>query len=239
MTPRSSPNRDRPASRYAVYIAPEPGSLLAQFGRAWLGYDPETGRPAERETFGLDPGFVERITAAPAVYGLHATVKAPFRLSGRYSVEGLKARLDRFAANRRRFSVGRLTVRRLGNFLALMPERTEETRWLVAQCTFGFDAFRAPLSAQERARRLSDALTPHQKVLLGLYGYPFVLGEYRFHVTLTGPLSEEERAIAEPALQAALKPILSEPLEIASLCLFAQPVAGAPFRLVARCPLRA
>ena len=239
MNPRQSPDLETPAWRYAIYVAPEPETLLAQFGRAWLGYDPEAGRRAERESFGLDATFVQRITAAPAVYGLHATLKAPFRLSERYSVEGLKDRLARFAANRRRFSVGALHLSRLGDFLALTPDRMAEANWLAAHCAVGFDGFRAPLSAQERARRRGASLTPHRKVLLELYGYPFVLNEYRFHLTLTGPLTDEERAIAEPALRAALKPILSEPLEIASICLFAQPAAGAPFRLLSRWPLTA
>ena len=43
LTSTPSQNDPKSAWRYAVYIAPEPGSTLAQFGRAWLGYDPETG----------------------------------------------------------------------------------------------------------------------------------------------------------------------------------------------------
>ena len=41
----------------------------------------------------------------------------------------------------------------------------------------------------ELARRRAGGLTPRQDELLQRWGYPFVLEEFRFHMSLTGPLS--------------------------------------------------
>jgi 2'-5' RNA ligase len=227
------------AWRYAVYFAPEPETPLARFGRTWLGYDPETGRKADRDTLGLDPALAAHVTAAPALYGLHATLKAPFRLHENRTAGALRDRLARLAASHRRFFAGRLELTRIGDFLALTPERRAEANRLAAHCLLGLDAFRAPLTPAERDHRNNEALTPYRRLLLELYGYPFVLGEYRFHITLTGALDDGERDIVEPALRAALNPLLAEPLEIASLCLFTQPAAGERFTVAGRWPLAA
>lgn len=220
--------------RYAVYFVPEASSALARFGRAWLGYDVETGEAVPRETLGLDPALAERVTATPAIYGLHATLKAPFRLAADRTVDELEARLRRLARSQRTIPAGPLTLARLGNFLALTPGHAPRLGWLAAHCTVGLDAFRALLTDGERARRRAAGLNAHQTVLLETYGYPYVLSEFRFHVTLTGALEDADRAVVEPALRRALGPILAEPLDIGSLCLAVQPAAGERFRVVSR-----
>jgi hypothetical protein len=49
----------------------------------------------------------------------------------------------------------------------------------------GFDDFRAPATDAELARRAPASLTPRQRELLKTWGYPYVLDEFRFHLTLT------------------------------------------------------
>ncbi|MEO1460174.1 MAG: DUF1045 domain-containing protein, partial [Pseudomonadota bacterium] len=61
-------------ARYAVYWAPRPESGLARAGAAWLGWDPATG--ASDPERAADPRV-----EAPRRYGLHATLKPPFRLA--------------------------------------------------------------------------------------------------------------------------------------------------------------
>ena len=60
-----------------------------------------------------------------------------------------------------------------------------------------FDSFRAPLTPEDRARRNPSALTPRQRDYLDRWGYPYVLEDFRFHMTLTGRLDAERR---EPVL---------------------------------------
>ncbi|MFN3614080.1 MAG: phosphonate metabolism protein, partial [Rubrimonas sp.] len=67
-------------ARYAIYYAPEPGSALARAGAAWLGADPAGAPPPPIEPAGLPRPRAELVSRA-ARYGLHATLKAPFRLA--------------------------------------------------------------------------------------------------------------------------------------------------------------
>jgi len=60
-----------------------------------------------------------------------------------------------------------------------------------------FDKFRAPLTADDRARRNPSALTPRQCEHLDRWGYPYVMEDFRFHMTLTGRLEAQRR---EPIL---------------------------------------
>ena len=66
-------------TRYAIYYAPDPGPL-ADFGAAWLGWDIASGRAVAPPDIGPLPRPVEEITRTPRKYGLHATIKPPFRL---------------------------------------------------------------------------------------------------------------------------------------------------------------
>ncbi|MGI9384600.1 MAG: DUF1045 domain-containing protein [Methyloligellaceae bacterium] len=226
-------------ARYAIYYAPEPGSPLAHFGRTWFGYDAEAGvAVANRQDYGLGPDFVARVTATPRRYGLHGTLRAPFRLAPGIRPDELIDALAAFAATRPAVSAGEVGLSRLGRFLALTPlGKTQDIDRLHTQCIFAFDRFRAPLSAAERTRRQTPGLTANQRVLLAQWGYPFVLSEYRFHISLTGPLSAHECERITPVLIPALKDLQGEKLHIGAICLFAEPSNGGAFRLVARVPL--
>ena len=64
---------------------------------------------------------------------------------------------------------------------------------LAADCTTIFDAFRAPMSPQERARRLASGLNPSQIANLDRWGYPYLFADFRFHMTLTGKIEAGRR----------------------------------------------
>ncbi|MEX2455572.1 MAG: DUF1045 domain-containing protein, partial [Rhodospirillaceae bacterium] len=83
----------------------------------------------------------------------------------------------------------------------------------------------------ELARRRAAGLTPAQNALLQRWGYPYVLEEFRFHITLTGRLDADARPRFEKALESALAPALGRPLTVDSLCLFVQPAPDARFHL--------
>lgn len=239
MTSIPGPQLGTADTRYAVYFAPAPDTPLAQFGRTWLGYDAETGTTIpERRDYGLGLDLTARITATPRRYGLHATLRAPFRLAPGAEPGDLVEALARFAAFRPAVPLGRLGLTRIGDFLALVPlGDTDAVDRLHIQCLFGFERFRAPLTPAEQARRRAPGLSPYQSLLLAQWGYPFVLSEYRFHVTLTGPLSPVEAERIAPALAPALKHVECEALDINALCLFAETGDGSPFRLIERVPL--
>jgi len=212
--------------RFAIYWAPEAGPL-ASFAAAWLGWDPARGQDvAHPEVPGL-PAPVEALTEAPRKYGFHGTLKAPFRLVEGATQDGLRAALAAFAARTAPVTLDGLRLTRLDRFLALLPEGEEAplTR-LAGEIVEAFEPFRAPLSPEDMLRRQADALPPRQRDLLGRYGYPYVMEEFRFHLTLTGPLEPQEAEAAHAALAPAIAPLLPRPFRIAAICLFGEAADG-------------
>lgn len=224
------------AARYAIYWAPPEGSPLAAIGEPWLG------RSAARDEALAQPdlpGFAREeivaATAEPRRYGLHATLKAPFRLVRDASAAALEEALARFARTTPFAAAAPLILKRIGRFIALVPGADERAiTALAARAVEAFDAFRAPPDAAELERRLRAPLTPPQRDNIARWGYPYVMAEFRFHVTLTGAI---ERALAErlaPPLARLFAPAMAEPLALRELALFVEPAPGAPFRLVRR-----
>lgn len=219
--------------RYALYWAPPRDHPLWREGCAWLGRDPETG---ERIVPDLPDGMTEdrhaMLTAEPARYGWHGTLKPPFRLAGGESETGLDEAIRTFAASQAPFEVGRLVVRPLSGFLAVVPaERSALLDALAAACVSRFDAFRAPAEPGEVARRQRAGLTPAQQANLARWGYPYVMDEFRFHLTLTGRLAMDEAAPLGEVLAERFAGALAEPIRVAEVALYVEPAPGAPFIL--------
>jgi len=225
--------------RYALYWTPEQESPLAEFGRGWFGHDIEAGETvAERDSRGLGLNRLEQITGIPRRYGFHATLLAPFRLSDGMAVRGLKDRVQRFATQREPVKVGRLQLVRIADFLALAPQNDVFTlEAFHTECAFAFDRFRAPLSDTERARRLAPGLSYSQRLMLAQWGYPYMLADYRFHLTLTGPLDQSESDAIMGKLAANLQDICERPLTFKSISLCGDPGAGQPMKVLARIQL--
>lgn len=222
--------------RYAIYFAPGRDSPLWQVGCRWLGRDPETG--AELAPPAVPQRNIEGWRAATASarrYGFHATLKAPFRLAvGRTEGELVQA-IDAFAAGQRAFALPRLEVAELGEFLALRPAETSDRLVaLAAQCVTQLDVFRRAPQPDETARRLASGLTPRQTALLAQWGYPFVLDEYRFHLTLTDRLAADMRAELEAWLAQYLRAALEAPVLVDQVALFIERQAGGEFVLARR-----
>jgi hypothetical protein len=124
--------------------------------------------------------------------------------------------------------------------IALTPMGDETAlNTLASRIVKEFDIFRAPLSDADIARRLKSPLTPRQHEYLMQFGYPHVHEEFRFHMTLTGPLHEEEREVALAHLKAAFAREVPEPVTtIDRICLFRQAHAADKFKRVDCAPLR-
>jgi putative phosphonate metabolism protein len=224
------------AARYAVYFAPSAGGALDRFGSAWLGRDAVAGAPlAQPHLSGITPERLAAITAAPRHYGFHATLKPPFILSPRHCAGDLLGAVAAFASREAPVVAPPLRLARLAGFLALvLSEPSEPVGALAAACVAAFEGFRAPDTPEDVARREAAGLTPRQRALLQRWGYPHVMDEYRFHMTLTGRLDEAEGAAVAAALAPLAAPFGREPLTIDALSVFAQENRAAPFRLVAR-----
>ncbi|MBS9477405.1 DUF1045 domain-containing protein [Ancylobacter radicis] len=223
--------------RYALYYAPPAQSPLWRFGASVIGYDAETGQdcaPPPLRRF--DAARWREITTEPRRYGFHGTLKAPFRLAeGRTETE-LRAVCRRFAGDRARFACAGVKVAAISRFIALKPvSPSAALDRLAAGAVAAFDDFRAPMNEAEREKRLRAPLTARQKDYLDRWGYPYVLDDFRFHMTLTGPLEDEERALAEAELIEHFTACGADgPLIVSEIALYRQD--DGPFRLLARYP---
>lgn len=213
-------------TRFAVYYLPAPGPM-ATFGATWLGWDVERGVPAE--TLPL-PGL-DDITMTPRKYGFHGTLKPPFRLAEGMTADGLADAVAGMAAQCAPAQAAGLRLARLGHFLALVPDGDQSgIARVAAACVTELDPFRAPASDAELARRRKAGLSAQQDALLLKWGYPYVLEEFRFHLTLSGRLEGDadwERIAADHL------PALPQPFEMAEVALVGERSDGR-FELIQR-----
>ncbi len=224
--------------RVAIYWAPAAANALARFGARWLGRDAESGAAVAPDPAWGDPDWLTEVTAEPRRYGLHATLKPPFRLAAGRSRGALVRALERFAADAAPVAGPPLVLRRLGRFLALVPDGpAPAVEALAARVVAAFDDFRAPPDAAELARRRGHRLSPAHEANLARWGYPYVMAAFRFHVTLSGSLDAATLDRLEAMLAPLVAPFAAAPLALAELALFEQPAGDAPFRLTRRVPL--
>ena len=220
--------------RYAVYYAPRDGEFSAA-AAAWLGWDAVAGRAVAQPDV---PGIVT-LTADPRKYGFHGTLKPPFRLAEGVRVEDLTEAVAALAGRLSPVEMPGLHLADLDGFLALIPVGdTGALLDLAAKVVVDLDPLRAPLTAAEIARRRPDSLTPRQRDLLASYGYPYVLEEFQFHLTLTGRLQDPEAAALRAAATRHFDGLLPQPFRLEDLCLFGEDQDGR-FHLLHRYPLMA
>jgi len=228
--------------RYAIYFAPPRGSALWNFGNSWLGRDVETGEELRRPAIiGLEDVDIDELTSSPSLYGFHATIKPPFRLSNPFDLGDLVKSLEEFAAARKSFECSLAGPSEIGNFIAFaLGYASAEMDSLASEAVEFFDLYRSPLTDEELRKRRAVSLTSRQEENLQNWGYPYVKEDFRFHMTLTN-------AVKTVALRSKLKEALSDaaqtagvigPTEISGLALYEQPGLGMPFKLLRRFPFQ-
>jgi putative phosphonate metabolism protein len=225
--------------RYAIYYAPRPNEPLAHFARSWLGRDPEMDVLCEQVTIdNISPARLQAITADPRHYGFHGTLKPPFALAEGTSEDELLSDVLRFAADQKPIKIERIVLKKIGNFLAFVPDEPPgDLDRLAADCVRTFDRFRLPSSEADLERRRAAGLSKRQDKFLVKWGYPYVLDQFRFHLTLTGPLEKRERKLVRDVLNVLAAPVCAEPIFVRDLVIFTQDDRQSPFRMLARFPL--
>ncbi len=116
----------------------------------------------------------------------------------------------------------------------MFAEKEADIDWLAAECVTHFDRFRAPLNEEDRNRREIDAMSAREAAFLEEFGYPYVLSDFRFHISLAGPLESADLGEVSKALAPRLAPFLVEPLSIEDLTLLGEPLGGGVFQPISR-----
>jgi len=236
--------------RFAIYVAPGTGSadtgsadtagaVLREKAEQWLGRGLDGDPVAPGVPGGWTRESIDAITADARRYGFHGTLKPPFRLAEGRTAGELDAAVARFAAGRAGAVIPRLSLARLGGFFALVPgAEAPGLHALADEVVREFDEFRAPATDAELARRNLAALTPRQRELLEAWGYPYVLDEFRFHLTLTDRIPAGRQLGVERALSDWFAGSLGAAVPVDALALFTEAEPGAPFVLHAVHPLQ-
>jgi putative phosphonate metabolism protein len=227
-------------TRYAIYFTPPEGSKLEGICSALLGRCAQTGTALKQPAIpGIEPARLADLTASPRHYGLHATLKPPFFLAESHGEKELLENTAMIASRIRSFDLPGLELTRIGSFLALTPTAPcPELEDLARICVTVPDRFRRPPRPEELARRRAKGLSPNQELLLDLWGYPYVLEEMRFHLTLTGSIHDPgERERIHAALTPLFAPILHKPVPVRDICVFRQPCLEEPFTVLKRITL--
>ena len=212
-------------SRYAIYYIPD--LPLFQIGSDWLGWNSITGQEI------LLSADHRRITDRPRKYGFHATVKSPFALASHSTQGDLQDAFQAFCAAVPPATGGTLKISRLGRFLAMTQDvQSNAVTELAASTVSHFDKFRAPLSDKDIEKRRQRRLTPQQDELLLRWGYPYVMQEFKFHMTLTGSLAANEIDAIEQRANTRFQEFIGQPLSIASLALLGEDRDSGHFHVV-------
>jgi len=218
------------AARYAIYYVPAADSALYRFGAATLGYDAYSGHDVPYLD-GVDAAVWPALTREPRVYGFHATMKPPMRLKDGFTENDLAEAFFVFARQQQPVNAGKLVVREIGSFIALVPaEPCAPLNRLADNCVTQFDGFRDLPTEQELAKRLKPGLSDRHVEQLYRWGYPYVFDDFRFHMTLTGSLPAQKRMAAFKFLREKFDELPdAAALSVDRLVISRQPAPGAPF----------
>ena len=222
--------------RYAIYYTP-PKSPLAEFGASWLGWDLVSGTHVAHPELSDLTQDIAALTETPRKYGLHGTIKPPFRLAGSCEIEGLVSACEAITTTLAPITLDGLEFSRLGGFLALTVRGDQAAlASLASEVVRRLDVFRAPPNEAEIERRRKANLTDRQEALLVEWGYPYVMDEFRFHITLTGRVPRREADALRETLEQHIAPLLPSPLRIDDLTLVGEDDNGM-FHEIQRFPL--
>jgi putative phosphonate metabolism protein len=225
--------------RIAVFFTLPVDHPLTVAAARWLGRDAFTGRAfAQEAEGGLDAGAIREVTAAAGRYGFHATLKPPFHPAPGATLAEIESALGAFCRRLTPVRIPSLRIERLGSFFALTPAAPAPGLAALADAAVEhFDVFRAPPTDDEVARRHRHELTPRQRENLQRWGYPYVFEDFRFHMTLTGPVPASRREEVGQILERRFTALAARPLSVDALSLFVEPAPPSEFRVHRTVPL--
>lgn len=216
--------------RCAIYFVPPADDPLQIAAAQWLRRDPYTGARVSWPVEGLVETDHAFLTAAPRRFGFHGTLKAPFRLAPEYEIGDLQAALDRFCRRLPAVTVPEMRIVPIQNAFALVPAVPMlELNDLAADFVTAFDIYRSPITDLDLARGDIGRFNGQQFDNLRNWGHPNVFDQFRFHMTLTGPIDELERDHVALVLQRHFGDLATAPLHIGQVALFVEPEPNAPF----------
>ena len=222
--------------RFAVYYLPKVDSQLGTLGNHWLGWSVSDGEFVDRLTDPLIPKDIANVTKRAQKYGFHGTLKPPMQLKAEFGQTEFLSALRQLISTQRPFTIPEMHVRLIGNFLALTPSAPcHLLDQLATNLVVGLDDLRQPPDESEIAKRASVGLTKQQHLLLKKWGYPYVLEEFRFHLTLSDALHKDRSAALLDAARTIFSTATQSPIRISDVAAVGESETGM-FHLIERVP---
>ncbi|KRS15130.1 DUF1045 domain-containing protein [Roseovarius indicus] len=219
--------------RYAVYYTPSDEGF-AHFGAEWLGWDIARGEPVDQPEIPDLPAPLPELTETPRPYGFHGTIKPPFRLAEDKSESDLFEAFDRLCTQMPPATLDGLELAAMGRFLALVVRGdTTQLQGIAAMAVETLDSFRAPPTDAELEKRRAAGLTDRQEALLQRWGYPYVMEDFRFHMTLSSKLPKDQLDAVRAILAQRLHGQIPQPFVFDGLSLVGEAEDG-HFHLIQR-----
>ena len=224
-------------ARYAICFAPEQGSALELFSHEWFGKDGAFSK-ASASIPGISVNRFLELTEGPRNYGMHGTLKPSFELVSHTTESNLLESAEIVAKRLKPVVLPPMELGEVANIVALvLRASTAPLEMFAALCVRSFDGYRRHLTPEEEDHFRRNRLTVHQEQMLEHWGYPYVMEEFDFHISVTDPVANrKERAAMLKALRKIAAPVLGKSIEIRELCIFSQRSAKHPMTIIARIP---
>ncbi len=179
--------------RFAIYAVPAAEDPLFLLASRWLGWDSAHAQHFE-PPMGLDKPSWDKLTARPRKYGFHGTLRPPMVTAHGVGREDIICVMQDVALHHHAFEAA-LELTNMDGFFALtLATHQNEMHALAQELVLATDGLRATPSEQELERRRAVGLTKRQDELLRAHGYPYVLDEFRYHMTLSGVVDPMQQA---------------------------------------------
>ena len=185
-------------SRYAIYYAPPKESNLEEFGRYWFGWDPLNAKLINNKhrinylnRFGIKNLInIDKNVLIPKKYGFHGTLIPPFKLNKNYSTNTLFKKTEEIAKKFKKFKFYKFKLKKINNFYAFVQnKKNNNINKLSNRLVRELFKFRSPLTKKEIDRRNPSKLSKLQLNILYKWGYPYLMSEFNFHMTLASEVT--------------------------------------------------
>jgi Protein of unknown function (DUF1045) len=228
-----------PASRIALYYAPPQDCAWWRAGCEWLGRDPQSGEIFDHAASSSIAGVPYReVIAAPRRYGWHGTLVAPFHCASGVGPLDVLATAQSWARGITTPADIALRPALMGRFVALRAASEADEailRDVAASALRALAACRTRASSEDVERRIVPGMSARQIALLREWDYPYVMDEFRFHMTVASSL---DSPAAQEAVAAEWRTRIESlgPLPFNGAALFVEKEPGADFTLWKRLP---
>lgn len=185
-------------SRYAIFYAPPKESNLEEFGRYWFGWDPLNAKLINNKRrinylnrFGIKNLInIDKNVLIAKKYGFHGTLIPPFKLNKNYSTNTLFKKTEEIAKKLKKFKFYKFKLKKINNFYAFVQnKKNNNINKLSNRLVRELFKFRSPLTKKEIDRRNPSKLSKLQLNILYKWGYPYLMSEFNFHMTLASEVT--------------------------------------------------